>query len=90
MNSSGKPAPPDAGPGGVATADTIMETQTGRCEPVIQFDKAAQALIGQHLKAMYSEVVQERVPDHLLRLLDELERKERQARQLSPPAIAKL
>jgi hypothetical protein len=44
-----------------------------------QLDKletSAQALIGQHLKAVYGEIVREPIPDRLLRLIDELERKE--------------
>lgn len=46
-------------------------------EPEIRLDEAAQALIGQHLKAVYSEIVQQPVPDEFLKLLDDLERKER-------------
>jgi hypothetical protein len=43
----------------------------------VRIDEAAQALIGQHLKAIYSEIVQQPVPDELLKLLEDLERKER-------------
>lgn len=42
-----------------------------------RLDDAAQALIGQHLKAVYSEIVQQPVPEEFLKLLEELERKER-------------
>ena len=45
----------------------------------VRLDATAQALIGQQLRAIYDEIRQQEVPDHLLRLLDELERKERQA-----------
>lgn len=44
-------------------------------EPV-KIDSAAQALIGQQLKAMYSDLVRQEIPDDLIRLLDELEAKE--------------
>ncbi len=46
-------------------------------EPEVRLDEAAQALIGQHLKAVYSEIVQQPIPDEFLKLLDDLERKER-------------
>lgn len=46
-------------------------------EPEVRLDEAAQALIGQHLKAVYSEIVQQPVPDEFLKLLEELERKEK-------------
>ena len=42
----------------------------------VRLDPTAQALIGHHLKTMYEEVVNQDVPEHLLRLLEELERKE--------------
>lgn len=48
-------------------------------EMVVRLDDSAQALIGQHLKAIYSEIIQERIPDNLLKLLDELGKKERQS-----------
>lgn len=43
----------------------------------IRIDEAAQALIGQHLKAIYSEIVHQPIPDELLKWLEDLERKER-------------
>jgi hypothetical protein len=43
----------------------------------VRLDEAAQALIGQHLKAVYSEIVQEPIPKEFLELLDELERREK-------------
>lgn len=43
----------------------------------VKLDEAAQMLIGQHLKAAYSEIVCQPIPDQFLQLLDELERKER-------------
>jgi Anti-sigma factor NepR len=61
-------------------ADDSMSDGAAREDHVeIKLDEAAQALIGHHLKAMYGAVVQESIPDHLLKLLDELERKERQS-----------
>jgi hypothetical protein len=46
-------------------------------DPVITLDESAQQMIGQQLKAVYDEIVQQPVPDQFLKLLDELERKER-------------
>ncbi len=44
----------------------------------VKLDDAAQALIGHHLRALYGEIVREPVPDHLIKLLQDLERKERE------------
>lgn len=43
---------------------------------VVQLDSAAQALIGAQLKAMYAEICNEPVPNDLLDLLAQLERKD--------------
>jgi Anti-sigma factor NepR len=43
----------------------------------VKLDAYTQTLIGQKLKAIYREIVQEPVPETFLKLLDELERKER-------------
>ncbi len=43
---------------------------------VVRLDAAAQALIGNQLKAMYSEICSEPVPAELLDLLAKLERKD--------------
>lgn len=51
---------------------TNDEGQVG--EPKI--DEIAQAMIGRQLRAVYDEIVHEAVPDNLLKLLDELDRKE--------------
>ncbi len=45
----------------------------------VKLDATGQALIGRQLRAIYDEIRQQEIPDHLLQLLDELERKERQA-----------
>lgn len=42
----------------------------------LRLNARAQVLIGQRLKTIYNELVQEPVPEHLLKLLEELERKE--------------
>jgi Anti-sigma factor NepR len=47
-----------------------VEGNSGRLET------SAQALIGQQLKAVYGEIVREPIPDRLLKLIEELERKE--------------
>lgn len=69
---SSNAAPPD-------TKDGAEDAQRpeGAGEGEVKLDDAAQALIGQHLKAIYGEIVQQPVPDRFLELLEELERKER-------------
>jgi hypothetical protein len=42
----------------------------------IRLDASAQALIGQQLRAVYGEIVNQPVPDHLLKLLEELQGKD--------------
>ena len=55
-----------------------MNDQTNDGGGDIKLNPRAQALIGQKLKRAYEELVQEPVPDHLLKLLEELERKEKE------------
>ena len=43
-----------------------------------ELDSAAQALIGHHLRTLYGEIVREPVPDQFLKLLQDLERRERE------------
>lgn len=43
----------------------------------VALDSRAQALIGQRLKAMYHQIVEQPVPDHLLKLLEDLEKAEK-------------
>jgi hypothetical protein len=79
MQSRGKGAD-EAEPDRLLSADESMgEDAAGGRDSEAKLDEAAQALIGHQLKAMYGEVVQQSVPDHLLKLLDELERRERQS-----------
>jgi hypothetical protein len=42
----------------------------------VKLDTSAQALIGQQLRAVYGEIVNQPIPDHLLKLLEDLERKD--------------
>ena len=42
----------------------------------VTLDEATQAMIGRRLRDVYDAIVHEPVPDSLLQLLDELERKE--------------
>ncbi len=68
------------GPGAQLPRDPGEDTNSNReraGDPVITLDEAAQQMIGQQLKAVYGEIVQQPVPDQFLKLLDELERKER-------------
>lgn len=70
----------DAAEGGQPLATAEERAMDGpEVDSAARLDESAQALIGQHLKAIYSEIVQEQVPDHLLKLLAELERKERES-----------
>ena len=79
MNANGKLGP-DERPGDTKATPEEAPTHCGlSVEPDIKLDATAQALIGQQLRAIYDEIRQQEVPDHLLQLLDELERKERQA-----------
>lgn len=55
----------------------IDNNEADGVESEARLDEAAQALIGQHLKAVYSEIVQQPIPKEFLELLDELERKEK-------------
>ena len=42
----------------------------------LKLNSRARVLIGQRLRTVYDELVQQPVPKHLLKLLEELERKE--------------
>lgn len=53
-----------------------MNHQTIEPTSDVRLNARAQALIGQRLKTVYDELVQEPVPEHLLKLLEELEQKE--------------
>ena len=44
----------------------------------VKIGPRAHALIGQRLKLVYDELVKEPVPDHLLKLLEALEQKEKE------------
>ena len=63
--------PEVADPGWLNASEGQVEVQT-------ELDPAAQALIGHHLRTLYGEIVREPVPDHFLKLLQDLERKERE------------
>ena len=72
----------DAGKNASATKSEIADTHAsmGALEPIafdepdMRLDPAAQMLIGQTLKALYSEIVHEPIPDRLAKLLAELDR----------------
>ena len=53
-----------------------MTANTSSAAPSIALDEPTQALIGHRLKAVYAEIVEQPVPEQLLKLLEELERKE--------------
>ena len=55
-----------------------MITHTSSVDPSITLDEPTQALIGHRLKAVYAEIVEQPVPEQLLKLLEELERKEQE------------
>ena len=53
-----------------------MNEQSIETTSNVKLNARAKAMIGQRLKAVYNDLVQEPVPEHLLQLLEELERKE--------------
>lgn len=55
-----------------------MTAHASSADPSITIDEPTQALIGHRLKAVYAEIVEQPVPERLLRLLEELERKEQE------------
>ena len=55
-----------------------MTTHASSADQSITIDEPTQALIGHRLKAVYAEIVEQPVPERLLRLLEELERKEQE------------
>lgn len=75
MQASGK----DNGPENTAQGTPLERNEMNQIvEPEldVRLDARAQALIGRRLKTVYEELVQQPVPDHLLKLLEELERRE--------------
>jgi len=60
-----------------ATGDTPLEIDETAKGGEIELDAHTQAAIGRRLKAVYSEIVQEPIPEQLLKLLDTLAAKER-------------
>ena len=56
----------------------IMNASARPAEANIALDEPTQALIGHRLKAIYAEIVEQPVPEQLLKLLEELERQERE------------
>ncbi len=76
MSANGKADRPDVGFTQESAADPTAGATTDDADTAVKISPTAQALIGRRLEALYKEVVQQQVPDHLLRLLDELERKE--------------
>jgi Anti-sigma factor NepR len=58
--------------------DHQMDRPAADNETEVKLDESAQALIGHHLKAVYSEIVEQPIPDQFLKLLEDLERKERE------------
>ena len=77
MNSKDK-APSDMNTNAAAQGDAHDDPSH---DQPIKLDLAAQVMIGQQLKAMYSDFVQQEIPAHLLRLLDELAAKEDQEKK---------
>ena len=53
-----------------------MNEQTPETVSHLTLNARAQAMIGQRLRAVYDDLVREPVPEHLMKLLEELERKE--------------
>lgn len=55
-----------------------MDRPNAEIETEVKLDESAQALIGHHLQAVYREIVEQPIPDQFLKLLEDLERKERE------------
>ncbi len=79
MNSHGKLVSDTDSDDPKAVPGAVAGDASQAAEPDVRLDTTAQALIGQHLRTIYDEIRQQEVPEHLLQLLDELERKERRA-----------
>ena len=78
MQSSGR-EPRDSRPvaASVDKENELTEGLSTQGDAQVKLDESAQAMIGQRLKAVYSAIVREPVPDQFLKLLEELERKEK-------------
>ena len=71
-NPKGEPIPSsDAG-----ADEKRMNTNSRPSDLNIALDEPTQALIGHCLKAVYAEIVEQPVPEQLLKLLEDLERQE--------------
>jgi hypothetical protein len=77
MNGNGKVAPLSPEPLAAPAVEPANDDEA-REEGGVTLDPVAQAAIGRQLQAVYGAVLDEAVPPHLLRLLDELEQKERE------------
>ena len=62
----------------VSQMEDVSASQGETLTDASELDTVAQALIGHQLRTLYSEIVREPVPDQLLKLLQDLERKERE------------
>ncbi len=71
MTSNDK-APPDIQAPAEKQAPNAPES-----DELVKLDAVAQALIGQQLTTMYSELLNQEIPEHLRQLLRELEAKEK-------------
>jgi Anti-sigma factor NepR len=65
----------DEEPGASEQSEGARQPFAG-ADAAVKLDTSAQALIGQQLRAVYGEIVKEPIPDHLLKLLEDLERKD--------------
>ena len=74
-NDTNNPSKSSLASGGLA--DNASECGTADMNSEVSLDAHTQAIIGQRLKSVYGEIVQQPVPDDLLRLLDQLAAKER-------------
>ena len=58
--------------------NTTVWATVSSSDTTVRLDDPAQVLIEQRLKIVYGEIVQQPVPEQLLKLLEELERKEQE------------
>lgn len=55
----------------------VAQDEESRFSDTVKLDEMAQTLIGRQLALVYGEVLEQPIPDHFIKLLDELEKKER-------------
>lgn len=68
-----------AGKGAASLVEDVFPSEEDCSEPTI--DRAAQARIGDHLRAMYDDLMKQPVPDRFAELLGQLEGLDKERRR---------